>query len=299
MKNASLAVSVVIAAKNEQAHIEEALRSVLNQKGVEFELIFVDDNSDDSTYTIACRLGTEFDRLKIHRNPKNGKCSAFNYGVAMASGQFVCIFAGDDVMPEGSLRNRWESVRHLNPEVPGVGLCKLITMSEDARFNGHIIPRAADRGALSGVSPLMNQLALHKIFPVPESLPNEDTWMELAILYMNGWKIVHSSIIGCNWRVHGGNSINMMMPFQDYNKKISIRMQALHLFHTKHKNELSPAGEEELRGKIACERSRAAGDIFGVLKSPVPLIERLRALSITNAFMYSLRRRFFGLLSGW
>ena len=104
----------------------------------------------------------------------------------------------------------------------------------------------------------MNKLD-SKIFPVPETLPNEDTWMELAILHLPSFNVVHSDIIGCLWRVHAGNSINMQMGYTEYNKKISARMRAFNLFFEKYGDELDKDAKRELQNKIDLENWRLSG----------------------------------------
>ncbi|MDP2067248.1 MAG: glycosyltransferase family A protein [Burkholderiaceae bacterium] len=295
----SIDISVVVAVKNEEIHVESALRSILSQEDVNHEIIVIDDGSTDKTYSILIKLAENYPKLKVFNNKKIGKCSAFNFGVDKARGRFVCIFAGDDIMPEKSLSLRYSMVKDVPDDRPCVGLCKLTTMSAVKKLNGHLIPRAPNRGALSGVSPLMNKLAVGRIFPVPEILPNEDTWMELAISYLPNLEVIHSNIIGCHWRLHSGNSINMLVNFSEYNKKITARLNAYALFYESHNFELNDIKRSELIGKINCERARCSGSVMGVLRSNVKAIDKLRALSITNVFFYNLRRRFYGLFSGW
>lgn len=296
---ASPQVTVVMAVRNEEVYVESAVKSILEQSGVDFDLLVVDDNSTDNTLQILTRLAETQPRMTLVRNPKAGKCSAFNLGVAQARGRFVCIFAGDDIMPPGSLAQRHQRVKDLPDSEPVVGLCKLITLAEIKKFDGHLVPRRPGRGALSGVSPLMNRLARSKVFPVPEELPNEDTWMELAVTHFTRWHIVHSDIVGCAWRVHAGNSINMMSGFDDYNDKITARRRAFAMFHDKFAAELDEHAKQVLRGRIECERSRLDGSLLGILRSRVDLVEKLRTLSIANRFLYGARQKLYGLMSGW
>lgn len=292
-------VSVVLAVKNESKYIKSAVESILAQRGVSIEVVVVDDASSDDTVAIVRSMMPGDSRLRFSQNSSSGKCSAFNLGVSLATGRFVCIFAGDDLMPVGSLSARYAMVRSEPADMPVVGLCKIISMSTDKRFDGAMIPRKPGRGAMSGVSPLMNRLALHRIFPVPESLPNEDTWMELAISHFRGWRVIHSDIIGCRWRVHEGNSINMMMPYPEYHRRIAARVNAVPMFYERFGMELSDASQAELRAKITCEKARLRGDLIGILASPVGMVDKLRRLSQANAFLYGLRQRLYGLLSGW
>lgn len=296
---AEIDVTIVLAVKNEEKYIESAVESILAQEGLRIEVIVVDDNSSDRTFALAQPIAARDSRLRLLRNPKSGKNTAWNLGVAEAQGRFTCLFCGDDIMPAGSLRARFDKVRGFADDRPVVGLCKILTFSEDPRFNGTVVPRKPGRGALSGVSPLMNRPAVSRIFPVPEQFPNEDTWMELAITYFPGWTVLHSDTIGCEWRVHDGNSINMMVGFPDYNRKITARIAAVPLFYERFGSELEEPSRVALRARIACEQARLRGDLLGILGSPVSLVDKLRSLSIANAFLFGIRRRLYGVLSGW
>lgn len=291
-------VSVVVAVKNEQKHIAEAISSIADQEQVDCEIIVIDDGSSDETLPILTGLALKYGNLKVHKNPKAGKVSAFNYGVAMAAGRFVCIFAGDDIMPQGSLAARLAAVNGQPQDNPVVGLSKLRTMSENKRYDGHLIPRRKGKSALSGVSPLMNKRALDKIFPIPEVLPNEDTWMEIAVLHFD-LTVVHSDIICCLWRLHDGNSINTLLPFDEFNKRFTVRMRAFSLFFDLHKTALTPDSRASLAAKVACEERRVNGDIFGILSTPVGFVDRVRAVALTGPQFYAVRNKLYGVLSGW
>ncbi|MGH8384647.1 MAG: glycosyltransferase family 2 protein [Pyrinomonadaceae bacterium] len=294
-----LDVSVVVAVKNEEKYVQSAMLSILKQQGLSFELIVVDDGSTDETYNILQALAADYENLRLFKNPSAGKCSAFNYGVLHATGRFTCIYAGDDLMPAGSLAARFTTVASYAEDEAVVGLCKLITLSENKKFDGHIVPKRAGQGGLTGVSYMMSQRVVSRIFPVPESLPNEDTWMELAVTHFVDWIVVHSDIVGCMWRVHSGNSINMLVDFPTYNRKLTPRMAAIGLFYDRHSSELSNESRDELYQKARCESSRSKGDMLGILLSRTSLVNRLRALSACNSFFYNLRKKLYGLLSGW
>ncbi|MBD1580939.1 glycosyltransferase family 2 protein [Pseudoalteromonas sp. S16_S37] len=292
-------LSVVVAVKNEQIHVEEALLSILGQKGVNFELIVVDDGSNDNTFEILQSLQKQYD-FYLTKNPKAGKPSAFNLGISLAKGDYVCMFAGDDVMPEGSLEKRIDSISHCNDE-PTVGLSKLQILSENKKLNGAVIPNKPGVGGFTGSSYMMNRKAVELIFPIPESLPNEDTWMEVAIRYLSDqkWNLVHTDIISNNWRVHSGNSISHQMDFDTYNEKFSSRYKAHELFYDSRFDEMSVSARTELKKRVECESFRLNKQFFRILFSQVTLVEKLRAVSNYNNFFYTLRSRFFLLFSGW
>lgn len=292
-------VSVVMAVKNEEQHIQEAIESILNQSLSDIELIIVNDNSTDNTWQVAEKISQQDQRVCLHQNLKSGKCSAFNYGISLAKGDYVCLFAGDDIMPPDSLTIRYQAVSSYAPNEKVIGLCKLQSFSKNKKFDGHIVPKGENRGGFTGVSYLMSRGVLISLFPVPENLPNEDTWLELAIKNLPDLIHIHSGVIGCKWRVHDGNSINMTLDYEKYNRKYSQRMEAIRIFYEKHYNELSAENALELMNRITCEEYRRKGQVLKLLTCNAKLVERLRAVSTANAFFYNIRRMLFGLLSGF
>lgn len=113
------------------------------------------------------------------------------------------------------------------------------------------------------------------------------------------FELIHCGVIGCQWRVHAGNSINMLMPFHTYDEKFTRRMQAIALFRDQHGTRLSPESKARLEAKIDCEEGRKTGDLRRILRSRVSTVEKLRALSVSNRPLYAVRRKLYGLLSGW
>lgn len=64
-----LRVSVLIPARNEEKNIESTLRSVLENKGVSFEVIVLDDHSTDNTVSIVSKIKESFPNLRLEHAP--------------------------------------------------------------------------------------------------------------------------------------------------------------------------------------------------------------------------------------
>lgn len=291
-------VSVVIAARNEEVHVEEALVSILNQQGISLELIFIDDCSTDATFDIAQKLASVHPNLFVEANPRRGKVVAFNHGVSKARGRWVCLFSGDDIMPQGSLATRVAMVEAADQSLPVVGICRLVTMSEHKSQDGHEVPRDPRKGIFTGSSYMLDRRAVSLMFPVPERYPNEDTWMEVAAQHL-AVGLVHCPVIGCSWRVHDGNSINMLGPFAEFNPKYTARMAAAEQFLAERSDELSGESRDRLAARVRCEAARRKGNVLGILGSGAPLLSQARALALSTPFFYEVRKRLYGLLSGW
>jgi cellulose synthase/poly-beta-1,6-N-acetylglucosamine synthase-like glycosyltransferase len=103
-------VSIIVAACNEEAGIEPALRSVLLQDYPKSEVIVVNDRSTDRTAEILERIAAADHRLRvitIERLPAGwlGKNNALQSGASEATGELL-IFADADIVMEPSVFSR-------------------------------------------------------------------------------------------------------------------------------------------------------------------------------------------------
>ena len=81
---------------NGEAHVREAIRSVLTQTQGDLEVVVIDDGSMDATWSVLESL--DDDRLVRLRNERNeGLASALNRGIRAARGELVARQDADDV----------------------------------------------------------------------------------------------------------------------------------------------------------------------------------------------------------
>ncbi len=108
-----VSLSVVIAARNEEQHIEACVRSVLAcEYPAELrEVIVVDDYSEDATAARVSRLAAAFaDSVRLlrlseaHPPVSPGKKSALQYGIARARGELIATTDADCRVPPSWLR---------------------------------------------------------------------------------------------------------------------------------------------------------------------------------------------------
>ncbi|MFC1859605.1 glycosyltransferase family 2 protein [Thermodesulfobacteriota bacterium] len=95
-------ISVIIPARNEEHDVAAALRSVLNQQGVDLEVIVVNDHSTDGTGTLVEEIARSNSRLTVLHDPPLrpgwlGKCNAMQYGAEKATGDYL-VFTDADIL---------------------------------------------------------------------------------------------------------------------------------------------------------------------------------------------------------
>lgn len=87
-------VSVVIPAYNRWPMLGQAIESVLEQSYKSFELIVVDDGSDDGTAEEIARYGSS---IRVVSRPRGGVAAARNLGARSASGSHLAFLDSDDL----------------------------------------------------------------------------------------------------------------------------------------------------------------------------------------------------------
>lgn len=92
-------VTVVIPCHNYEAYVGEAIQSVLAQTYQDFELIVVDDASEDHSVE-AIEHAIEGDsRARLIKNERNlGVAATRNRGIEAGSGEYICCLDADDIM---------------------------------------------------------------------------------------------------------------------------------------------------------------------------------------------------------
>lgn len=90
-------VSVIVPAYNAADFIIDAYRSIVDQTITDWELIFVNDGSQDDTLSIVRSLATSDNRIKVIDWALNlGPACARNAALAIAEGDWIAVLDADD-----------------------------------------------------------------------------------------------------------------------------------------------------------------------------------------------------------
>lgn len=94
--------SIVTPSFNQGDYLEEAICSILEQKGASFEYIIIDGGSTDKSVEIIKKYSRY---LKYWISEKdNGQAHAINKGLALSSGKFFNWLNADDILEPGALK---------------------------------------------------------------------------------------------------------------------------------------------------------------------------------------------------
>jgi len=90
-------VSVIIPCYNLGEYIGETLESVFNQTFKDYEIIIVDDGSNDGK-TPAILKGIKYPKVKVVTTENQGLPAARNNGIRAARGEYICPLDSDDMI---------------------------------------------------------------------------------------------------------------------------------------------------------------------------------------------------------
>lgn len=105
-------ISVIVTVYNLEEYIGSCLDSILNQTGVDFEVICIDDASTDKTRDILEEYRKKDTRIKVLRLAVNqGLASARNEGYRHAKGEYLYNIDGDDLLAENALAQMYNCAK--------------------------------------------------------------------------------------------------------------------------------------------------------------------------------------------
>jgi glycosyltransferase involved in cell wall biosynthesis len=184
----SPAVSVLITVHDGEAHLREAIDSVLAQTLGDLELVVVDDGSTDATPQVLASIADP--RLKVITRRHEGRGPALRVGLAACRAPYVAILDGDDLAYPARLEVQREAMQR-RPEIAALGArCDMREPRADAPVDPAlleprlVVPRMLARGVPAAHSTMMlRRSALDAVGGYDASrttLLDYDLWLRLA-----------------------------------------------------------------------------------------------------------------------
>ncbi len=100
-----LKISVIVPIFNAEKTLERCLESLVNQTYEPYEIVLVDDGSDDLSGEICDCWSKKYPMIKVIHKSNEGSGYARNSGIAYASGDFIVFVDSDDYFAQGLLEH--------------------------------------------------------------------------------------------------------------------------------------------------------------------------------------------------
>ena len=181
-------VSVIIPTYNRWPMVRQAIESVLAQSYRGWELIVVDDGSNDGTSEHLAQYGPSVRHVS---RPRNGVAAARNYGVRIAKGRYVAFLDSDDLW----MARKLEIQAAFMEQHPEIQICqteeiwirggvRVNPRAKHAKPSGDIFRRSLDRCLVSPSAVMMTKDLFNQYGGFDESFPvceDYDLWLRIGI----------------------------------------------------------------------------------------------------------------------
>ena len=183
-------ISVIIPTYNRRHTLERAIDSVLSQTFEPFEMIIVDDGSEDGTRDW---IKETYPSIKYIYQSNNGVSSARNKGIRSSRGSWIALLDSDDEWMPEKLEEQFISIN----ENPGSLFChtneiwirngvRVNQMKKHKKYGGNIFKYCLDMCRISPSSSLIKKEVFEDVGLFDESLTvceDYDLWLRITANY--------------------------------------------------------------------------------------------------------------------
>lgn len=103
------AISVIVPIYNVEKYLKHCLSSIQNQTFKNFNVIMINDGSDDDSPEIACSFAESDNRFLFYNVERGGVSNARNVGLIKADGEYIAFVDSDDYIEPEYLENLYNA----------------------------------------------------------------------------------------------------------------------------------------------------------------------------------------------
>lgn len=110
-------ISVILPVFNAEKTLSKCIESILNQYLTDFELIIINDGSNDNSLSICENYAAKDNRIILINQPNKGVSAARNSGLDSVKGKYICFIDADDWVEEKYLSAFFEENKNPDKEI--------------------------------------------------------------------------------------------------------------------------------------------------------------------------------------
>lgn len=95
--------SIIVPVYNTGQYLDDCLKSISRQRFSDYELLLIDDGSQDDSGIICDEYARRDDRIKVWHQSNAGVSAARNFGIEHSQGEYIIFVDSDDEMADNSL----------------------------------------------------------------------------------------------------------------------------------------------------------------------------------------------------
>ncbi|MDZ8183252.1 MAG: glycosyltransferase family A protein [Nostoc sp. ChiSLP02] len=109
-------ISIILSTYNREKYLNDCINSVLEQTFKNWELLIVDDGSQDETFTVVNSYLQQYENIRYLKHQNRKAAFARNAGIQASFGNYITFIDSDDTYKNNHLESRFEYMK-ANPEI--------------------------------------------------------------------------------------------------------------------------------------------------------------------------------------
>lgn len=119
-------ISIIVTAYNAQKTLPRCLDSILSQTLTDFEVILVNDGSNDKTSSVCGEYEKKDSRIRFYNREHTGRSASLNYALSMVSGEFLSFVDADDAIAEDFLEILYKNIIREEADISLIGYVEML-----------------------------------------------------------------------------------------------------------------------------------------------------------------------------
>ena len=129
--NNDIEISIIVPVYNVKEYIQSCIDSILSQTYGEFELILVDDGSNDGSEIVCEEISSRDSRITVIHQKNAGLSAARNTGIQHAKGKYITFIDSDDFVSQQYVQLLYDTILSTDSDIC---FCDYIKVSQSSNF---------------------------------------------------------------------------------------------------------------------------------------------------------------------
>lgn len=223
-------ITILTPFRNPGVYFEVCIKSILEQSYKDWELILIDDSSDDGSLEVAKRFESQDQRITVLINTQPGLIHALRMGYDSNSGNFITRMDADDIMLPKKLETLHKSLSNQGIGHVAVGHVKYF--KEGSELGEGYVHYANWLNALTSQGSNYEEIYRECVIPSPNFLIHTEDFERIGAftpdtypedydltfrMYQNGIKVIPCDILTHMWRDHDTRSTRTQEHYKTIN----------------------------------------------------------------------------------
>lgn len=227
-------ISVIVPVYNVAPFLKKCIDSIIVQSFADFELLLIDDGSQDESANICDEYALKDNRIKVVHQINAGVTAARRKGVEVARSNWLCFVDGDDMLPKDALLDLY------NNRAAGVDIVigsQIYMVDEQGKIVRKICTQASSndwnnieflKALLEGRTPLSVCGKLYRrdlfdslVFDLPKSMPYGEDYIMNVRLAVKVQKVRAIDKHMYNYVQHGNSCMHTFQNTWEYAKSMN------------------------------------------------------------------------------